>query len=269
MRISTPIIESIESGKYPSVWDDFENPQVAEQIQRLKEYWPRIAEKLRGNVFYCARSYSEAILKSKKAFLDMYNKKEDGEAFMSDMCKDLPRCFIETTPAHVQKECGYSHTYTMSILDDEFWFQGQFIDVFPTMIHLSIGSQVICAINFSLSYNDEEKVETNSNIKTYFDIYVFMCMEKFAKVESRIVAPKCRVRPDLRYMDMLENDSRLKVQVRDCRWFTTIIRNEGFEVRGHFRLQPKKENGEWTRELIYINPYQKKGYHRTASIEQK
>ena len=38
-------------------------------------------------------------------------------------------------------------------------------------------------------------------------------------------------------------------------------------VSGHFRLQPKKdENGEWTRELIYIEPYAKKGYHRLAKV---
>ncbi len=37
-------------------------------------------------------------------------------------------------------------------------------------------------------------------------------------------------------------------------------------MSGHFRLQNVKENGEWTKRLIYINPYAKHGYHRLAPI---
>ena len=59
----------------------------------------------------------------------------------------------------------------------------------------------------------------------------------------------------------------IKGVVLDSRWFTTICRDEGFLVSGHFRLQPcKDEQGEWTRKLIYINPYAKHGYHRLAPI---
>ena len=39
-----------------------------------------------------------------------------------------------------------------------------------------------------------------------------------------------------------------------------------FLVRGHFRNQPKKVDGIWTREPIYIDTFMKNGYHRRAII---
>lgn len=50
----------------------------------------------------------------------------------------------------------------------------------------------------------------------------------------------------------------------DASFYTTIIRSEGFGVRGHFRLQPYKKDGEWTKKLIWIKPFNKQGYTRTA-----
>lgn len=60
-------------------------------------------------------------------------------------------------------------------------------------------------------------------------------------------------------------DSTLPVKYYDCSWFRTIVRKEGFLVRGHFRMQPyKNKEREWDHKLIYIEPFQKHGYTRTA-----
>lgn len=40
--------------------------------------------------------------------------------------------------------------------------------------------------------------------------------------------------------EKLRNNIPFDVKIMDSTWFTTICRNEGFKVRGHFRLQPKK-----------------------------
>jgi hypothetical protein len=58
-----------------------------------------------------------------------------------------------------------------------------------------------------------------------------------------------------------KNDSRTDVQVIDSNWFTTLVRTEGFKVRGHFRLQPYGPKKQY-RKLIYIKPFKKKGYKR-------
>ncbi len=65
--------------------------------------------------------------------------------------------------------------------------------------------------------------------------------------------------------DFIDNKSGTPIKYIDSRWLREIIRLEGFKVKGHFRLQPcKDETGEWTRKIIYINEFEKHGYHRRA-----
>lgn len=56
------------------------------------------------------------------------------------------------------------------------------------------------------------------------------------------------------------NDTDSNIQFLDSTWFTTLIKSDSFKVRGHFRLQPKKKDGEWTKELIWIHDFVKTGY---------
>lgn len=102
---------------------------------------------------------------------------------------------------------------------------------------------------------------------TINNILCYLLMEKYAKVETKECKPNTKTKSE-KGKNKTINYTGLKVNIRDCTWFTTICRNEGFMVRGHFRLQPKKnKKGEWTKELIYINEFQKQGYHRQAKIE--
>jgi hypothetical protein len=81
--------------------------------------------------------------------------------------------------------------------------------------------------------------------------------QQYAKVETKYLPPKQKTKDfHCKYI----NDTDFGVTELDCRWFTTLVQSEGFKVRGHFRLQPKKVNGEWTKELIWINDFQKNGY---------
>lgn len=72
-----------------------------------------------------------------------------------------------------------------------------------------------------------------------------------------------------KHKEMVKNESGQEVIIMDSRWFVKIINNNDISVRGHWRLQPKKnEFGEWCRELIYINSFVRHGYHRNAKIEE-
>ena len=94
----------------------------------------------------------------------------------------------------------------------------------------------------------------------------FLIFKKYAKVE--IEQGKCGKTIHSKILkEKLRNNLPFDVNIMDSTWFTTICRNEGFKVRGHFRLQPKKnDKGEWIKELIYINEFEKHGYHRQAKI---
>lgn len=70
----------------------------------------------------------------------------------------------------------------------------------------------------------------------------------------------CRAKKVLFNKQKYFNQTNSNITILDSTWFTNIVRSEGFSVSGHFRLQPKKINGQWTKELIWINEFQKTGY---------
>lgn len=91
--------------------------------------------------------------------------------------------------------------------------------------------------------------------------------KKYGNVDLEMLPAKKAIRKSQLLGEKVNNFMGIDVQVLDSRWFTTICRDEGFLVSGHFRLQPcKDEQGRWTRKLIYINPYAKQEYHRLAPI---
>ena len=95
---------------------------------------------------------------------------------------------------------------------------------------------------------------------------IYALFKKYAEVE--VVDAKMGKKvdiPDSKEKLLWEFD--MPATYVDCSWFREIVRKEGFMVRGHFRLQPYKKGGEWTKKLIYIEPFQKHGYTRRAKIE--
>lgn len=87
--------------------------------------------------------------------------------------------------------------------------------------------------------------------------------KSYASVETKYIAPKSKTTKDLK---TYRNDTNLGITYLTSKWFTNLVRSEGFTVRGHFRLQPKKVNGEWTKELIWIDSFEKSGYTSKAQI---
>lgn len=118
-------------------------------------------------------------------------------------------------------------------------------------------------------------VEAVDNLRrNVYGFLVVMAFKKFASVELDVVKPLSRKKTalDPQGKGKVVNDTGIEVTLLDSTWFREIIRNEGFKVRGHFRLQPcKNDKGEWTHKLIYINEFEKHGYHRRAkmSIEKE
>lgn len=92
-------------------------------------------------------------------------------------------------------------------------------------------------------------------------IIIFRMFKTYAEVETKIIPPNIKVKGiDCKYV----NDTKFKLTYLDSKWFTNLIKSDGFNVRGHFRLQPKKKDGEWTRELIWISEFEKTGYTAPA-----
>lgn len=103
--------------------------------------------------------------------------------------------------------------------------------------------------------------------------YIFLLFKKYANTEtySLEAGQKQFMKVDFSPIECktpehkAKNEAGINVTVLDSLWYTTICREEGFMVSGHFRLQPCKDNlGQWTRKIIYIAAYEKHGYHRQA-----
>ena len=101
----------------------------------------------------------------------------------------------------------------------------------------------------------------NENVMGMFDcILVYHLFKKYAPIEEIV-----SVRERREHKDLPDIKTSQRVNYLDCSWYTTIVRNEGFSVRGHFRLQPcGKEKKD--KKLIYIHEFQKHGYVRRARL---
>ncbi len=102
----------------------------------------------------------------------------------------------------------------------------------------------------------------------------YLAVKKYVKVETIIVPVGTTMKLDDKILgykskEKVRNESGQEVIVMDSRWFRKIVNDNEIFVRGFFRFQNKKdENGEWYKELIFVDSYVRHGYHRNALIEE-
>jgi hypothetical protein len=95
----------------------------------------------------------------------------------------------------------------------------------------------------------------------FYDTILLLNFIKYAEVETKYLPAGQKVKGvNCKYI----NETRSNVKILDSTWFTELVKSDAFKVRGHFRLQPKKRNGEWTKELIWIKDFEKGSYIRRA-----
>ena len=110
----------------------------------------------------------------------------------------------------------------------------------------------------------ENKVDINHSLESELRMAILNVMfRQFTDIKTKHLKPNEKhVDKKLGHKDLNETD--FDITILDSTWYTNLIRSEGFKVTGHPRLQPCKEDGEWTYKLIWINEYMKHGYARTA-----
>jgi hypothetical protein len=105
--------------------------------------------------------------------------------------------------------------------------------------------------------NDPQEV-VNMYFVGYLSILAFTCN---CEIETKVLSPKEKTKiSGVRYYN---ENGKTPVTVLDCQWYTQLIRNIPFNVRGHLRLQPCGE-GRKKRKLIWIESFEKSGYVRKA-----
>lgn len=129
----------------------------------------------------------------------------------------------------------------------------------------------LLADNVLFSGSIQERQQKLAFIAGFVATYV--AVKRYVKVET-IVIPQGKFTAiegtPLEYIEKKKvlNQTGQEVIVMDSKWFRKIINDNDIYVRGFFRMQNKKdENGEWFKELIFVESFVRHGYHRNAKIE--
>ena len=218
-------------------------------ISMLISTWEDMKPRLASNIEYISRPFWDAVVKNKKMF-----DNTDGGLFLLDY---KPKGIL-LLPDGTQIAYDFSSKKGL-------WYSFVLRDG-CTLYSYAIGegdnNAQYMATPFPVKFEDGWK-DLNSHMahRFWLDTLISILLFKhYAKVETREMKPDEKIK-DLITKEKHLNRSNSSVTILDCTWFTNIIRNTPFGVRGHFRLQPKKnEEGEWIKELIYIEPFMKNGY---------
>lgn len=105
-------------------------------------------------------------------------------------------------------------------------------------------------------YNDKEHLNAYINTILATLYFIHNC-----EIEQKILKPKDKYREN---GNKHYNESKSDLIILDCKWFTDLIRQVPFHVKGHLRWQHHGE-GFKKRKLIWISDFEKNGYTRKAS----
>lgn len=163
---------------------------------------------------------------------------------------------------------------------------GRYTFILPEnkLLRMFVSEKVIWFLHLE-QYGETGNTARLAWVMFYFDRFTGEPCEHFSHMDVRKIEPF--VYSLLCFMFLTENDEiELKpgqktgtkksgkvintlsqnLTIVNSRWNTTVIRNEEFEVSGHFRLQRCGKGRENT-EIIFIAPFVKKGYIRKAKSE--
>lgn len=111
--------------------------------------------------------------------------------------------------------------------------------------------------SFNINTPEEEIKELGEILGRCIALKMF---KSYADVETKELKPNSKTRGiNCKYV----NDTDLKITYLDSKWFTTLVKSDAFNVRGHFRLQPFGE-GLKEHKLIWISEFTKSGYTAPA-----
>lgn len=287
-----PIIRDIENGTLDTVSHLCSSDTFGFDLCKnlLSKVWSAVAPRIRANICIPCEPYIEAIEKSSPCF-DKLISNIFGEKTIH------PRDWVdpqEAAPLTDEQKKKEEEMY--KLIGDSFgcyllkgrqaiiygctWDEGikcdfvvESLDKYIVRAYVQVGEDYAYFVTNSDIISSAYKKISDYSIGIISQLQhernMIVMFERYAKVETRYIQPKARVRIDLKSLVTSTNETRLKIHIRDSRYFTNIIRKEGFLVRGHLRLQNKKVNGEWTKELIYIDAFEKHGYHRQATLNNK
>lgn len=245
-----PILEKIKAGKLgtiPVLEEDQEN--FMKILPLLKQVFEEQHGEFLKKIISVSEPFLEAMYKAKNKLLQIVNDEIFGDKDFLDSGtiiagKTVIMFYMEGTNDELN--------FTFWKTDREGIFDYVYLN-YEKEYHL-------CTNGYKFKSEEENKETGMFYAAMVAQILMF---KKYASVETVISKAKSKTKQiDCKYL----NETDMDIEYLDSKWFTTLVNSTGFKVRGFFRLQPKKKDGEWTKELIWIDEFEKHGYHRKAKI---
>jgi hypothetical protein len=219
--------------------------------------WKFYCNDFKQEVNFISKPFYEATVKAEKSLMDLWQDIVQNDT--SDF--DVNGCYIMGDLVYM-----ISYKVKKGSEDNELFLymfdrDGIPLAMFNDSSKYKIYQNGWISSHFSIDNNPKEIQDWI--MYKFRDILILRMFKTYAQVETKILQPNSKVKDiNCKYV----NDTKFQLTYLDSKWFTDLVKSDGFNVRGHFRLQPKKENGRWTKELIWISDFKKSGYTAKARI---
>jgi len=254
---SHPIIEKLHNGSLGVIPIRTEDKEFFDSYMKdFVHYWKLHNKDFSSEINVITKPFAEAAQKAKSKlsnlYLDIINN--------SKIDFSIKGCYIHEDLVYMvnYESIGGTNDGEIVIYMFNRWGNpiGMYINSTKKNIHfgwVSMQLEIACESN-------TDKV-IDWILLQFREVIVFSMFKSYAQVETKILLPNSKTKGILcKYV----NQTKLKLTYLDSKWFTNLVKSDGFNVRGHFRLQPMKKNGEWTKELIWIAEFEKTGYTAPA-----
>lgn len=253
----------IDKDKFPSLFDDeIVLRQYKHRINPLVENKMKDVIEVANTVrTYIAKSIITPMLESHSKLV--VHRKE-----LKDSCRALI----------YHSKAGNPHVihYVFLVEEDRINIMGQthFVNTtgqgFGILFNVWIDRLETETITFR-SYTDVPpliEIEKHDDVMSVV-LYALLSAElfiNFAQVETKTMKPNTQIWDERMVNALYNNKTNKDITIIDSKWYTELISSGSFNVRGHWRMQPHGP-GMKQKKLIWINDFQKEGYHRKAKIE--
>lgn len=255
---NNPLLSCIENkslGQMPILESDQEYFKLF--LNNFVTKWKYYADYFK-NVNVISSSFYEATTKASLKLANLFNEimKNNTEDFSVSGTYVIGDVFYML---HYEAEKGSEDLEIMIFL---FHKKGM-----PLGFYQESGKQDING-NGWISNSLQNSIENDAHdflMKRVSTVIIMEMFKRYAEVETKFLGPNSRTKHE---NEKFLNETKIGITYLNSKWFTNLVKSDGFKVNGHFRLQPKKKDGEWTKELIWINDFEKSGYTSIAKIQQ-
>jgi hypothetical protein len=226
-----------------------------ENWQYVSHHFDKSIKAFSNNVYKISDTFYSAFLfsHSKIAVLmrDIMERKQDNLSFSGTFIIDNSVYFIDfDSPLDKKSFKCILFRFRKDGIPASFFIQEEYDNKYTAW-----GSS-----DFGLAIK-ESPIDSDHPIQVVFAIVGLYLFKQYAKVETKLLPANKKIKDiNCKYV----NDTNSDITYLDSTWFTNLVKSDGFKVRGHFRLQPKKKDGVWTKELIWVKDFEKTGYTRLA-----